>query len=149
MDSPVDQNQNISQGSSTTGPVPTPGSLGYRPVQSPGPETPGEKADTVETQIQETTPPVESIKPEATAEKLKTYEKIGTLTQQVQDEQDQKTTDGTQADMRDLEEHIVDKTDEPVELHEIQQTKDKLTGIADEKEKEFIQEVQSAHGRGK
>lgn len=42
---------------------------------------------------------------------------------------------------------VVDKTDEITTLHEIKDSKDKLTKEADEEEEHFIEEVEKHHGR--
>ena len=40
---------------------------------------------------------------------------------------------------------VVDKTEEPTELHELKDTRDKLTSIADKEEDEFIKKVKAVH----
>lgn len=52
----------------------------------------------------------------------------------------------TVADTQHVTKKVVDKTDQITTLHEIDDTRDKLTKEADDEEEHFIEEVEKHHG---
>jgi hypothetical protein len=153
MDNPVDptQNQYVPQPDPVQqddAAVQAPGSLDYVPPKIPGTgaenaPVPVETAPVTEAPpTPETQPSIETLQPE-----VLTPAEAPQTQPQAQQPQHQEPADNMAPIPQEttLEEQLVDKTDEPTQLHSVQDTRDKLTAAADREEEEFIKNVEAAH----